>query len=103
MTTLAALGFDEYFSAQHEQRAEPTWVPARIVAEGQSSFHLAGCRAPLGDLTGKLLGSRTKLDRPVVGDWVEVVDAAERASIQCVLERRTTLLRRAAGTLAEPQ
>ena len=32
-------------------------MPARIVAEGQSSFHLAGCRAPLGDLTGQLLGS----------------------------------------------
>ena len=103
MTTLAALGFDEYFSAQHEQRAERSWVPARIVAEGQSSFHLAGCRAPLGDLTGKLLGSQTKIDRPVVGDWVEVIDGAERASIQRVLERRTTLLRRAAGTLAEPQ
>jgi ribosome biogenesis GTPase len=103
MTTLAALGFDEYFSAQHEQRAERSWVPARIVAEGQSSFHLAGCRAPLGDLSGKLLGAQTKLDRPVVGDWVEVIDGAERASIQRVLERRTTLLRRAAGTLAEPQ
>ena len=81
----------------------PEWLPARIVAEGQSSFHLAGARAPLGDLTGKLLGSLSKVERPVVGDWVAVIDGPDRASIQHVLERRTTLLRRAAGTLAEAQ
>ncbi|HSC16273.1 MAG TPA: ribosome small subunit-dependent GTPase A [Gammaproteobacteria bacterium] len=103
MTNLAALGFDDFFASQLERLANPQWVPARIVAEGQSSFHLSGCRAPLGDLTGKLLGSVTKTERPVVGDWVAVVDGSERASIQHVLDRRTTLLRRAAGTLAEPQ
>jgi ribosome biogenesis GTPase len=103
LTTLASLGFDDFFSAQLARHGNPQWVPARIVAEGQSSFHLAGCRAPLGDLSGTLRGSLTKVERPVVGDWVAVVDGAERASIQRVLERRTTLLRRAAGTLAEPQ
>src|SRR4029077_20470007 len=40
---------------------------------------------------------------PVVGDWVAVIDSAERASIQHVFDRRTALVRRAAGTLAEPQ
>jgi ribosome biogenesis GTPase len=103
LTTLQSLGFDEFFAAQHEQRADRAWVPARIVAEGQNAFHLAGCRAPLGDLAGKLLGSLAKTERPVVGDWVEVVDGELRASIQRVLDRRTTLLRRAASTRAEPQ
>ena len=103
MTTLASLGFDEFFSSQLARYGNPQWVPARIVAEGQSSFHLAGCRAPLGDLTGKLLGSLGKTERPVVGDWVAVIDGADRASIQHVLDRRTTLLRRAAGTLDEAQ
>jgi ribosome biogenesis GTPase len=103
LTTLASLGFDDFFASQLERLGNPQWVPARIVAEGQSSFHLAGCRAPLGDLSGTLRGSLTKVERPVVGDWVAVVDGADRASIQRVLERRTTLLRRAAGTLAEPQ
>ena len=103
LTTLASLGFDEFFAAQHAARAAPDWVPARIVAEGQSSFHVAGCRAPLGDLSGRLLHSITKIERPVVGDWVAVIDGADRASIQHVFERRTTLLRRAAGTRAEPQ
>jgi len=54
-------------------------------------------------LSGTLRGSLAKTERPVVGDWVAVVDGADRASIQRVFERRTTLVRRAAGTLAEPQ
>jgi ribosome biogenesis GTPase len=102
-TTLASLGFDGFFAAQFDELGHADWVPARIVAEGQSSFHVAGCRAPLGDLSGRLLHTQTKLERPVVGDWVAVIDGSERASIQHVLERRTTLLRRAAGTTDEAQ
>jgi ribosome biogenesis GTPase len=103
VTTLESLGFDAFFAAQLEKLGAIDCVPARVVAEGQSSFHLAGCRAPLGDLSGRLLGGLTKLTRPVVGDWVAVVDGNERASIQHVFERRTALLRRAAGTLTEAQ
>jgi ribosome biogenesis GTPase len=103
LTTLASLGFDDFFAAQFERLGDATLAPARVVAEGQSSFHLAGCRARLGDLTGRLLHTLTKLDRPVVGDWVAVLDGTDHASIQHLLERRTTLLRRAAGTLDEPQ
>jgi len=102
LTTLASLGFDDFFSSQLAE-LDGAWVPARIVAEGQSSFHVAGCRAPLADLSGRLLRTLDKLSRPVVGDWVAVVDGADRASIQHVLERRTTLVRRAAGTRREPQ
>lgn len=103
MSTLESLGFDGFFAAQRERLASADWVPARIAAEGQSSFHLLGCRAPLGDLAGRLLGTLTKVTRPVVGDWVAVVDGDERATIQHVFERRTALLRRAAGTLDEAQ
>jgi ribosome biogenesis GTPase / thiamine phosphate phosphatase len=99
---LTTLGFDEFFHAQREALAA-NWVPARIAAEGQNSFHLLGARAPLGDLSGRLLRSQHKLERPIVGDWVAVVDGAERASIQHLFARRTSLVRRAAGTLAEPQ
>ena len=102
MTTLASLGFDDFFASQFAQ-LDAGWAPARIVAEGQSSFHVAGCRAPLADLSGRLLKTVDKLSRPVVGDWVAVVDGADRASIQHVCDRRTTLVRRAAGTKREPQ
>jgi ribosome biogenesis GTPase len=102
LTDLAALGFDAFFAAQRSA-LPPEWVPARVSAEGQNSFHLLGCRAPLGDLSGRLLRSQHKLTRPLVGDWVAVVDGPERAQIQHLYERRTALVRRAAGTLAEPQ
>jgi ribosome biogenesis GTPase / thiamine phosphate phosphatase len=99
---LDALGFDPFFAKQREA-LPPEWAPARVAAEGQNSFHLLGCRAPLGDLSGRLLRSQHKLERPLVGDWVAVIDGADRASIQHLFERRTSLVRRAAGTLAEPQ
>jgi ribosome biogenesis GTPase len=102
LTTLASLGFDAFFATQLESLGQPDWVAARIASEGQSSFHLRGCRAPLGDLSGKLLRGG-KRERPIVGDWVAVVDGADRAVIQHVLERRTALVRRAAATAAEPQ
>ena len=103
LSTLASLGFDDFFANQLAALDGTGWVAARVIAEGQSSFHVAGCRAPLADLSGKLRSSRDKVARPVVGDWVAVIDGADRASIQHVFERRTALLRRAAGTTAEPQ
>ncbi len=102
MTTLASLGFDDFFAKQLAALGGSR-VPARIAAEGQSSFHLLGCRVPLGDLPGRLLHTLHKLERPVVGDWVAVVEGAERATIERVFERRTVLVRRAAGTLDEAQ
>jgi ribosome biogenesis GTPase len=102
LTTLASLGFDAFFSDQLARFEGERLVPARVVSEGQNAFHLAGCRAPLGDLSGRLR-SAGKLERPVVGDWVAVLDGEHRALIQHVLDRRTTLVRRAAGTRDEPQ
>ena len=102
MATLQTLGFDAHFASQLEALAQTGLVPARIAAQGQSSFHLLGCRAPLGDLSGKLLSKLPRIERPVVGDWVAVADG-ERAVIHKTLERRTALVRRAAGTKAEVQ
>jgi ribosome biogenesis GTPase len=102
LTTLDSLGFDAFFASQLESLGRPDWAPARVASEGQSSFHLRGCRAPLGDLASKLMRG-SKLERPIVGDWVAVADATDRAMIQHVLERRTALVRRAAATAAEPQ
>jgi ribosome biogenesis GTPase len=102
LSTLASLGFDEFFARQIAS-LDADVVPARVSAEGQSSFHVVGCRARVADLNKRLLKTLDKLSRPVVGDWVALIDGPGRASIQHVLERRTTLLRRAAGTRNEPQ
>lgn len=102
MSTLASLGYDEFFATQIAALGRDDWVPARIASEGQSTFRLRGCCAPQGDLVGPLKRAR-KGERPIVGDWVAVSDDDERALVERVLERRTALVRRAAGTLAEPQ
>ncbi|HSI05619.1 MAG: ribosome small subunit-dependent GTPase A [Myxococcota bacterium] len=79
----------------------PDLVPARIIADGKAEMWLAGCRAKLGRLTGKLRDDKTS--RPVIGDWVLVRDGDEHASINALLPRRTQLVRRAVGKRAEPQ
>ncbi|HEY8521940.1 MAG TPA: ribosome small subunit-dependent GTPase A [Gammaproteobacteria bacterium] len=96
MTSLASLGFDEFFAAQL-RRLDPAWVPARIASEGRNTFRLLGCRAEIGELTGRLRRSLAPEERPVCGDWVAVADGEERAVIHHVLDRRTALVRRAPG------
>jgi ribosome biogenesis GTPase len=64
---------------------------------------LVGCRAPLGELTGNLRHDLRGIARPAVGDWVAVADSDDRAIIHHLLDRRTALIRRAAGPSAQPQ
>jgi ribosome biogenesis GTPase len=109
LTTLESLGYDEFFAQQltalRANDREPGLTPARIVTEGQSTFGLGGCAAEIGELPGRARRDAGPFVRPVVGDWVAVLDAPPpaRAQIQHVLERRTTLVRRAAGPRAEEQ
>lgn len=105
MTTLTDLGFRPFFASrfEHPHLARPVLVPARIIADGQSAWHLAGCRAPIGELSGRLRHDLAGLARPAVGDWVAVTDDPERAVIHHVLDRQTALVRRAAGPAARGQ
>jgi len=97
MSSLELLGFGPYFSAQYNLLNRPDLVPARVAADGRDIFPLRGCRAPLGELSGRLRHQLDPLERPVVGDWVAVADGGDRAVIHHILERRTALIRRAAG------
>jgi ribosome biogenesis GTPase len=98
VSSLESLGFGPFFSAQCDLLDRPDLVPARIAAEGRGSYSLRGCRAPAGELRGRLRNELGPLERPVVGDWVLVADSEDRSIIHHVLERRTTMVRRAAGT-----
>lgn len=79
---------------------------ARVAAEHRGGYSVicsTGERPAVID--GKLrhrAGSR--LDLPVVGDWVACDDAGDRAIIRAVLSRRTLVVRKAAGTgtVAQP-
>jgi len=96
--SLESLGFGPFFSEQHGLIGRSDLVPARIAAEGRGAYWLRGCRAPIGELRGRLQHELAPLERPVVGDWVSVADGEDRAIIHHVLDRRTTMVRRAAGT-----
>jgi ribosome biogenesis GTPase len=97
------LGYGSFFSAQHERVGRPDLVPARIAAEGRGNYHLLGCRASMGEMRGRLLHEIDACERPVVGDWVLVADDIERAVIHHIMERRTVMSRRAAGSKTDVQ
>lgn len=100
---LSDLGYSPFFSSQLDQIQRPGLVPARIAADGPGIYALLGCRAPLGELSGRLRHELHGTERPVAGDWVAVADDSERAIIHQVLRRRTAMIRRAADTDATPQ
>jgi ribosome biogenesis GTPase len=100
---LEPLGFGAFFQEQHARMAEPGLVPARVASEGRGVYRLLGCRAPRGELKGRLRAELAPGERPAVGDWVMVRDGDDLALIHAVFDRRTALVRRAAGTEAEPQ
>ena len=100
---LSELGYSPFFSSQLDRLERPGLVPARVAADGPGIYALLGCRAPLGELSGRLRHELDGAERPVAGDWVAVADAGERAVIHHVLRRRTAMVRRAADTEATVQ
>lgn len=94
-----SLGFGPFFAAQHELLGRPELVPARIAGESHGCYRLLGCRASLGEPSGRLRHELGSLARPSVGDWVAVADDASggRAVVHHLFDRRTSLVRRAAG------
>lgn len=103
MLSLEDLGFHASFAAQFAALNRPDLAPARIAADGQSAWHLSGCRAAIGELSGRLRNELAGVARPAVGDWVAVADGEERATIHHLLDRRTALIRRAAFSTAKSQ
>jgi ribosome biogenesis GTPase len=100
---LESIGYSPFFAGQHERLGRPELVPARIAAEGRGNYRLLGCRASIGELRGRLLHEADSGERPVVGDWVLVADDDDRAVIHHVMERRTAMSRRAAGSKTDIQ
>ncbi len=106
MTSLSSIGFDPFFEAQLDALGGGL-VPARIaIAHGESyvSWTADGVRKAV--LSARRLASwRLAADRPQVGDWVtgKYSESADALVIEHLLERRTCLVRRAAGERAEAQ
>lgn len=100
MISLTDIGFDSFYSNHFDRLQRPGLVPARISSDGRGVHQLIGCRAPLGELSGRMRFELDGLDRPVVGDWVAVTDSTDRAVIHHLLPRKTVMTRRAADSEA---
>lgn len=98
MNSLETLGFSPFFSSQFEKLDRKDLVPARIASEGRGVYRLLGCRVAIGELKGTLRRQLDSISRPTVGDWIAVDDSGDRALIHEILDRRTAMVRRAAGT-----
>lgn len=105
MTELVNWGFLPFFSAQFELLGRPAWTVARVATDGRDSFSLVGCNASFGEPSGKLRQrmAEGRCGRLAVGDWVAITEQGERAVIHQVLDRRTELRRRAAGSDSRSQ
>jgi ribosome biogenesis GTPase / thiamine phosphate phosphatase len=101
--SLDSLGFGPFFAAQQALLDRPDLHPARVAGQSPGCYHLLGCTAPLGELSGRLRHELSGLARPAVGDWVAVARGADRAVIHHVFDRRTAMVRRAAGRTGAAQ
>jgi len=102
---LEPIGFSPFFAAQVELFNQPTLAPARVVADSRGPVPVIGANASWAHPSGKLRSSIETGDsaRPVVGDWVLVSEQGESALIHHLLDRRTCLRRRAAGSESRQQ
>lgn len=100
---LERLGFAPFFRERFDALSEHGLVPARVASEGRGVYRLLGSHAVRGELKGRLRTKLSGVERPVVGDWVAVHDDGDLAIIHAVLDRRTSLVRRAAGSEAVVQ
>ncbi len=80
---------------------------ARVVSEHRGFYDLVGVGGELlATVSGRMLHEADDArDLPAVGDWVlhSDLDDEGRVRVDAVLERRTAVVRRAAGLDAEPQ
>jgi ribosome biogenesis GTPase len=98
--SLEAIGYDAHFESRLAA-LEGAFVPARIaIAHGESYVawtSRGSCKAVLAGR--RLAGWQEAIDRPQVGDWVagSYPESADTFLIEHLLERRTCLVRAAAG------
>ena len=102
---LAALGWSDFFQQQLTNSNGLT--PARVSSQHRGIYRvLTAEQEMVATVSGRLRQiAAGPQDFPVVGDWVLVSPRPEerRATIQCVLERRTKFSRRAPGRRTEEQ
>ena len=94
---LESLGYGEPFASAFAAGCDPSWLPARVCSAQREQFGLWTESGPLmAALSGRLRHVAAEGELPVVGDWVaaRLDPTGQRASVQCVLPRRSVLTRK---------
>lgn len=99
------LGWGDFFQQQIAADT-PEPVVARVVEEQRGAYRVAGDFDGWAEISGKFRhDARRSGDFPAVGDWVclTATSGSERAIITRLLDRRSTISRKAAGRAVEEQ
>ena len=106
-TNLNALGWTDEFADEFARFADDKLLPARVVIENKGAYIVM---TEGGELPAKVPGSfrhaaRARDDFPAVGDWVAIKmnQNNDPATIQSLLNRRSLISRKIAGSVLEQQ
>ena len=107
VTDLTTFGWDEFFEANFRTYAGGDYTCGRVALEHKNFFRVYTERGEvLAEISGKLRHeAMNRRDLPAVGDWVVIRSRPEgdRVMIHAVLPRRTSFVRKTAGSRTEEQ
>jgi ribosome biogenesis GTPase len=107
VTDLTIFGWNEFFETNFESYARSNYSRGRVALEHKNFFRVYTQYGDvLAEISGKLRHEAVNRSLlPAVGDWVVIRSRAEhdRAIIDAVLPRRTSFVRKIAGSRTEEQ
>lgn len=107
MQKLERLGWSDFHQAQLSPSDDPGLIPARVIEEHRGMYRVATGNSVLwAEASGKFSHeARSRAGYPAVGDWllIQPDQSGERSVICRMLERKTSLSRKAAGTARTEQ
>lgn len=107
VSDLTTFGWDEFFEADFKTYAQDGYSSGRVALEHKNFFRVYTQHGEvLAEISGKLRHeAANRRDLPAVGDWVVIRSRPEggRVTIHAVLPRRTSFVRKIAGSRTEEQ
>jgi ribosome biogenesis GTPase len=107
VTDLTTFGWNEFFEANFKSYAGNGYISGRVVLEHKNFFRVY---TPYGEMVAEISGklrheALNRRDLPAVGDWVVIRSRPEggRVMIHAVLPRRTSFVRKIAGSRTQEQ
>ena len=104
---LTTLGWDKFFATNFESYAGSDYTVGRVALEHKNLFRVYTQQGDvLAEISGKLRHEAVnRSDLPAVGDWVVIRSRpdTDRVTIHAVLPRRTSFIRKIAGSRTEEQ